>query len=68
MLLAVPTETRAGERRVAMVPDIGRRLIDAGWGITVQSGSGDAAAFTDGAYADAGVSIAQDVAALLSDA
>jgi H+-translocating NAD(P) transhydrogenase subunit alpha len=68
VLLAVPTETRAGERRVAMVPDIGRRLIDTGWGITVQAGSGDAAAFTDDAYTEAGISVAPDSATLLSGA
>ena len=68
MLLVVPTETRPGERRVAMVPDIARRLIDAGWGITVQSGAGAPAAFGDRAYTEAGVRIAPDVAALLSGA
>jgi NAD(P) transhydrogenase subunit alpha len=51
-----------------MVPDIAKRLIDAGWGISVQSGAGAAAAFTDAAYAEAGVSVAPDPAALLSGA
>ena len=68
MLLVVPTETRPGERRVAMVPDIALRLIGAGWGITVQSGAGAPAAFGDRAYTEAGVRIAPDVAALLSGA
>jgi NAD(P) transhydrogenase subunit alpha len=68
VLLAVPAETRPGERRVAMVPDIAKRLIDVGWGISVQSGAGAAAAFPDQAYTEAGVSIAPDAAALLSGA
>jgi NAD(P) transhydrogenase subunit alpha len=49
-----------------MVPDIAQRLIDVGWGITVQSGAGNEAAFADQAYAQAGVSVAPDAAALLS--
>ena len=68
MLLAVPAETRPGERRVALVPDIAQRLIGAGWRITVQSGAGDAATFSDQHYTEAGVSVAPDVAALLSGA
>ena len=68
MLLAVPAESRPGERRVAMVPDIAKRLIDVGMGISVQSGAGTSAAFPDEAYTEAGVSIAPDAAALLSGA
>jgi NAD(P) transhydrogenase subunit alpha len=51
-----------------MVPDIARRLIEAGWGITVQSGAGGTADFADDAYGEAGVSIAPDAAVLLSGA
>jgi len=51
-----------------MVPDIGQRLIGVGWGITVQSGAGDGASFSDDAYIGAGVSIAPDAVALLTGA
>jgi NAD(P) transhydrogenase subunit alpha len=51
-----------------MVPDIARRLVESGWTITVQSGAGATAAFSDDAYGEAGVSIAPDAAALLSGA
>ncbi|MGH8995299.1 MAG: NAD(P) transhydrogenase subunit alpha, partial [Acidimicrobiales bacterium] len=68
MLLAVPAETRPGERRVALVPDLAGRLVEAGWAVTVQSGAGAAAAFPDDAYAGAGVTVAADGPAALSGA
>src|ERR1700733_3790847 len=61
--LAVPTETRAGERRVALVPDVVKKLVAAGWAVVVQSGAGAAAAFRDAAYVSAGATIAPDAAA-----
>jgi H+-translocating NAD(P) transhydrogenase subunit alpha len=60
--LAVPAETGAGERRVALVPEVARRLIGAGWTVAVQSGAGTHAAFTDDQYAAAGASVAPDAA------
>jgi NAD(P) transhydrogenase subunit alpha len=66
--LAVPAETVADERRVALVPDIAKRLVDAGWTVSVQSGAGVAAAFTDGDYETAGAEIAPDAAGCLGGA
>ena len=60
--LAVPTETRAGERRVALVPDVVKKLVGAGWEVVVQSGAGHEAAFPDAAFANAGARIAPDAA------
>ena len=60
MKLAVPTETRPGERRVALVPDVAKRLAAAGWEVVVQAGAGDEAAFSDQAYRDAGATVAPD--------
>ena len=54
MKLAVPTETRPGERRVALVPDVAKKLVGAGWQVWVQAGAGTEAAFSDRAYSDAG--------------
>ncbi|MGH8982058.1 MAG: NAD(P) transhydrogenase subunit alpha [Acidimicrobiales bacterium] len=68
MKLAVPAESAAGERRVAMVPEVAKRLVAAGWQVAVQSGAGAEAAFTDADYADAGADVAPDAAACLSDA
>jgi NAD(P) transhydrogenase subunit alpha len=66
--LAVPTETRPGERRVALVPDVVKKLVGAGWDVCVQAGAGTEAAFSDSAYADAGATVAPDAAATLAGA
>jgi NAD(P) transhydrogenase subunit alpha len=68
MKLAIPAESVAGERRVAMVPDVAKRLVAAGWAVTVQAGAGAEAAFTDADYAGAGVEVAADAAACLAGA
>lgn len=68
MIIAIPTETRAGERRVAVVPEIVKRLVDQGWDVVVQSGAGSEATFSDQAYADAGARIAPDAAATIAGA
>jgi NAD(P) transhydrogenase subunit alpha len=60
--LAVPTETRPGERRVALVPDVVKKLVSAGWEVAVQSGAGVEAAFSDAAYTEAGATVAPDAA------
>jgi len=60
VLLAVPAETRAGERRVAIVPDAAKRLIADGWDVTVQSGAGQGASIPDDLYRAAGVVLAGD--------
>ena len=66
--LAVPTETRPGERRVALVPDVAKKLVSAGWEVCVESGAGTEAAFSDSAYTDAGATVAPDAAATLAGA
>ena len=68
MKLAVPTETRPGERRVALVPDVVKKLVAAGWDVAVQSGAGVASFFDDPAYAAAGASVTPDAAATYRDA
>jgi H+-translocating NAD(P) transhydrogenase subunit alpha len=68
VLLAVPTEVRHGERRVALVPEIVKRFVDAGLEVVVQSGAGAEATFTDEAYAAAGASIGADAAATVARA
>ena len=68
MKLAVPTETRPGERRVALVPDVVKKLVGAGWEVCVQSGAGHEAAFGDAAFTEAGATVAPDAAATVSGA
>ena len=55
--VAVPTETRPGERRVALVPESVGRLTALGVDVRVQAGAGLAANATDDAYRDAGASV-----------
>ncbi len=68
MKLAVPTETRAGERRVALVPDVVKKLVATGWDVVVQSGAGAGAAFSDEAYARVGATVAPDAPSALQGA
>ena len=68
MRIAVLRETQPGERRVALVPESCKKLIQAGYEITVETGAGLAAGFPDQAYRDAGAILAQDPAEALGSA
>jgi NAD(P) transhydrogenase subunit alpha len=54
MKVGVARESAPGERRVALVPDSVRRLVDGGVEVVVDPGAGEAASFLDGSYAEAG--------------
>lgn len=68
MKTAVLRETRSDEQRVAVTPDVARRLGGLGAQLMVEAGAGLAAGFADAEYADAGVSIVQERASMLSQA
>ncbi len=68
MKVAIPKETAAGERRVALVPDTATKLIAAGLQVSIQSGAGDSAYLPDTAYAAAGVTVVPGTAELQADA
>lgn len=68
MIIAVPKETAAGERRVALVPESCKRLIQAGYEIGVEAGAGAAAYIPDDAYEKVGVTVHGDAAAMLAKA
>lgn len=68
MKIAVPRETRPGERRVALVPESCKKLVQAGYAVAVEAGAGAAACFSDEAYRQAGATVETDVAALLGGA
>jgi NAD(P) transhydrogenase subunit alpha len=55
MKVGVPKETAAGERRVALVPEIVSKLD--GIEVVVEPGAGEAASFTDEAFAEAGATL-----------
>src|SRR2546430_16385455 len=54
MKVGVPRETAGGERRVALVPDIVKRLAGDGFDVAVERGAGEAASFPDRDYEQAG--------------
>jgi H+-translocating NAD(P) transhydrogenase subunit alpha len=57
MRVAVPIEGAAGERRVALVPEVVDRLVKAGFEVVVEAGAGVAAGFPDALYEAAGASV-----------
>ena len=54
MRIGVPTETAAGEHRVALVPEVVGKLKAQGLDVLVQSGAGADALLPDSAFAEAG--------------
>ena len=57
LLIGVPRETAAGEKRVATVPEVVEKLIKLGFSVAVESGAGDAAHFADDTYRAAGAQV-----------
>ncbi|MGF1551979.1 MAG: Re/Si-specific NAD(P)(+) transhydrogenase subunit alpha [Paracoccaceae bacterium] len=68
MKIGVPKEVESGEARVALTPDSAGRLQKLGYEVLVESGAGEASAYTDAAYRDAGVEVAEDASALWTQA
>ena len=68
MKIAVPKETAAGERRVALVPESAQKLIQSGYEVSIESTAGDNAGFPAAAYRDVGATVEADRAALLGSA
>jgi alanine dehydrogenase len=57
VIIGVPRETKAGERRVALLPEAVQALTAEGHDVQVQTGAGVAIGFDDGAYRDAGATL-----------
>ena len=68
MKVAIVKERRAHERRVAASPDTVRRMVGMGLEVAAETGAGDAAHFSDAAFAAAGASIAADAETVLAGA
>ena len=66
MRVAVPTETASGERRVALVPEVVRKLTGKGLEVLVEEGAGANAMIPDAAFADAGAQLSSDRLAIWS--
>ncbi|MBI5436011.1 MAG: Re/Si-specific NAD(P)(+) transhydrogenase subunit alpha [Nitrosomonadales bacterium] len=64
LMIGIPRETAAGEKRVATVPEAVEKLIKLGFKVAVESGAGDAANFSDDTYRAAGAEIIEGAAKL----
>jgi NAD(P) transhydrogenase subunit alpha len=58
--IGVPRERSPGERRVALVPDVVKRLGEGGFEIAVERDAGVAASYPDSTYEEAGAQIVDD--------
>ncbi|WP_142848631.1 Re/Si-specific NAD(P)(+) transhydrogenase subunit alpha [Telmatospirillum sp. J64-1] len=68
MKVAIPKERRLGEYRVAATPDTVKKLKALGYDVAVEAGAGVESRLSDRAFAEAGATIAPDLAACLRDA
>ncbi|WP_293340779.1 Re/Si-specific NAD(P)(+) transhydrogenase subunit alpha [Microcoleus sp. CAWBG58] len=68
MKLAIAKEVEAGERRVALVPDVVARLVKQGVEVWVEAGAGAKSFFSDLAYEEAGARVIADTATLWGEA
>ncbi|MBP6669985.1 MAG: Re/Si-specific NAD(P)(+) transhydrogenase subunit alpha [Gemmatimonadales bacterium] len=66
MRIAVPAETAPNERRVALVPESCKKLIQSGYEVAVEAGAGAAAGFADAAYTAVGAQVVADARALVA--
>jgi H+-translocating NAD(P) transhydrogenase subunit alpha len=57
MRVGVPKESREGERRVALIPDVVGSLTGSDIEVAVESGAGESAGHPDSEYSDAGASV-----------
>ena len=64
MTIGVVKETAAGERRVALVPEVIPRLAKQGLAVVVEAGAGEAAFHADAAYEEKGSTCARRCSAL----
>ncbi len=67
MLIGVPTETCANEARVALTPETVNKLIPQGHRIAIQRGAGEAAGYSDEAFASAGAELVDAEVAFSDD-
>lgn len=68
MKLAVPKELAPGERRVALVPESAKKLIQAGFKVVVEHEAGLASHFPNQAYLEAGATVERNITTLYDDA
>ena len=59
MLIGIPKEIHAGEKRVATTPEAAEKIRALGFDVAIESGAGAAANFTDDTYREAGVTVVE---------
>lgn len=64
MIIGIPREVHAGERRVAATPDTATQLIKLGFKVMLEAGAGVGSQLSDAAYQAVGVEIAPDARSL----
>ncbi|HSQ60953.1 MAG TPA: Re/Si-specific NAD(P)(+) transhydrogenase subunit alpha [Acidobacteriota bacterium] len=64
LVIGIPAETAADEKRVATVPEVVEKLIKLGFAVAVESGAGAAANCGDDTYRAAGAEVVEGAAAL----
>ena len=67
MKIGVPREIHAGEKRVATTPEVALQLQKLGFDVAIETGAGEAAKFSDAAYTEAGVTIADSADDIWND-
>jgi H+-translocating NAD(P) transhydrogenase subunit alpha len=65
MQIAVPKETWANERRVALIPDSVKKLVNAGLVVSVEAGLGLGSGYSDTDYTEAGATVSNNRSELI---
>ena len=68
MKIVVPKESYSGEKRVATTPEIVEKLVKRGYSVSIETGAGNGASFSDAAFRDAGAETVSDTAKLYEGA
>ena len=68
MRVGVPKEIKKNEHRVGLTPTAAREYVAHGHGVSVETGAGLGAGFTDADYQKAGAAIVADAASIFADA
>lgn len=66
MIIGIPSEIKAQENRVSMIPSSVRELVNRGHRVLVQSGAGLGASYPDELYAAAGAQLVVDAASVFA--
>jgi len=67
MRIGIPKEIHAGEKRVATTPEVAEKLQKLGFSVSLESGAGEGADYSDDAYRAAGVEIVADAKTLWAE-